>query len=84
MLWNIIVTILIGALAGWLAGLIMKAKGGFWFNVVLGIVGSFVGYFLAGFIGITASRVSIGGVLISVAGACLVIWLVRKIAGKKK
>jgi len=35
MLWNIIVTILIGALAGWLAGLIMKTKGGFWFNAVL-------------------------------------------------
>ncbi|NCB51364.1 MAG: GlsB/YeaQ/YmgE family stress response membrane protein [Clostridia bacterium] len=84
MLWNIIVTILIGALAGWLAGLIMKTKGGFWFNAVLGIVGSFVGYLLAGFIGITASRVSIGGVLISVAGACIVIWLVRTISGKKK
>ena len=67
MLWNIIVTILIGALAGWLAGLIMKTKGGFWFNAVLGIVGSFVGYLLAGFIGITAAKVSIGGVLISVA-----------------
>ena len=79
---GIIVTILIGALSGYLAGLIMKIKGGFWFNCVLGRVGSFIGFFLAGIIGITASRVSIGGILLSVAGACLLIWLVRKIGSK--
>ncbi len=84
MLWNLIVTILIGALVGWLAGMIMHVKGGFWFNAVLGICGSFVGYLLAGLIGITAARVSIGGILISLAGACVVVWLVRTIGGKKK
>lgn len=83
MLWRIIVTIFIGALAGWLAGKIMKVSGGFWFNAFLGIVGSFVGYFLAGLIGITAAKISIGGVLISAAGACVLIWLVRIIGGKK-
>ncbi len=82
MIWNLIVTILIGALSGWLAGKIMDLSGGFWFNCILGIVGSFVGMFLTGLIGISASKVSIGGILISVAGACLVIWLVRKIAAK--
>lgn len=82
MIGNLIATILIGALSGYLAGLIMKIKGGFWFNCVLGIVGSFVGFFLAGIIGISASRVSIGGILLSVIGACLLIWLVRKIGSK--
>ena len=43
MLWNIIITILIGALVGWLAGLIMKTNHGFWIRVLLGIVGSAVG-----------------------------------------
>ena len=83
MLWNIIVTILIGALIGWLAGIIMDMKGGFWLHVILGIAGSAVGAFLAGLIGISAKRVSIGGVIISVAGACILVWLVRKISGKK-
>lgn len=83
MIWNLIVTVCIGALAGWLAGKIMNVRGSFWFNALLGIVGSFVGMLLAGLIGISASKVSIGGVLISVGGACLVIWLVRKIADKK-
>ena len=84
MLWNLIITILIGALSGWIAGKIMNVRGGFWFSAILGIVGSFIGYFLAGLIGITAHKVSIGGVLLSVAGACILIWLVRKIGGAKK
>lgn len=83
MLWNLIVTVLTGALAGWLAGQFMHTRGGFWFNAALGIVGGGVGAFLGRLIGITASRVSIGGVLLSAVGACVVIWLVRVIGGKK-
>ena len=83
MLWNIIITILIGALVGWLAGLIMKTNHGFWLRVLLGIVGSAVGRLLAGLIGLSAKPVSIAGIIISVAGACLVVWLLRKLAGKK-
>ena len=83
MIWNILITILIGALAGWLAGKLMNMKQGFWMNVLLGIVGSAVGRFIAGLAGIHADKVSIGGILISVAGACLVVWLVRKLGGKK-
>ena len=82
MLWTITTTVLLGALVGWLAGKIMKVKGGFWFNCVLGIAGSAAGRFLASLIGISAKSFSLGGVIISVAGACLVVWLVRKIAAK--
>ena len=46
-------------------------------------VGSAVGRLIAGLIGIHAETVSIGGILISVAGACLVVWLLRRFAGKK-
>ncbi len=83
MLWNILITIVIGALVGWLAGLIMKTNHGFWIRVLLGIVGSFVGRLIAGLLGVHAETVSIGGIIISVAGACLVVWLLRKLTGKK-
>ena len=83
MLINIIITILIGALVGWLAGLIMKTNHGFWLRVLLGVVGSAVGRLIAGLLGIHAETVSIGGILISVVGACLVVWLMRKLVGKK-
>lgn len=83
MLWNIIISICIGALVGWLAGILMNSKNGFLMNAILGIAGSVVGRFLAALIGIHANKISIGGILISVAGACLVIWLYRKLSGKK-
>ncbi len=83
MLWNIIISICIGALVGWLAGIVMNTKNSFLMNAILGIVGSVVGRFLAALLGIHASRVSIGGILISVCGACVVIWAYRKLAGKK-
>ena len=83
MIWNILITILIGALVGWLACKFMNMEQGFWMNVLLGVIGSAVGRFIAGLIGIHANRVSIGGILISVAGACLVVWCARKFAGRK-
>ena len=85
MLINLIITILIGALSGWLAGLIMKVRGsGFWLCCILGIVGSAVGRLLAAVLGISARQVSIGGIIISVIGACVVVWAVRKIMGGSK
>ena len=77
MLINIIIWLLLGALAGWIASKIMGSKGGLFRNVILGIIGSIVGGFLAGLIGIS---VSLGGILISVAGACLIIFVARRLA----
>ena len=47
MIWSIIVTILVGALVGWIAGLLMKSKHGFWMNALLGIIGGAVGSAIA-------------------------------------
>ena len=78
---SLIISILIGAFVGWLAGLIMKSSHGFLMSALLGIVGSALGHFLAGLIGIGGS--GIGGFLISLAGACILIAIVRAILGKK-
>ena len=77
MLWYIISTIISGALIGWLAGLIMHADNGFWINAVIGIVGSAIASFLCWLIGIY-SYGFIFGLIADVAGACLLIWLVRR------
>lgn len=78
---NIVLWILFGALAGFLAGRIMKSERGFIGNVILGIIGSFVGGWVGSLIGIDASGAfSIGSLLIAIGGACLVIFVVRLIS----
>ena len=74
-------SIVLGAVIGWVASKLMRAKSSMFVNVILGIAGSAVGNLLAGFIGISATN-SIGGLLIGIAGACVVIFGCRWIAGK--
>lgn len=79
---SIIIAVLIGALIGWVAGIIMKSKHGFIMTCLLGIVGSALGSFLAGLIGIGAGSM-IGSILIGICGTVILIAIVRAILGKK-
>ena len=67
-----IISIALGALAGWLAGKIMKDEGSLLRNIIVGIVGGWLGGFLLGLIGIGL------GFIGSVIGACLLLWLIKK------
>ncbi len=75
---NIIITLALGGVAGWLAGMIMKSEGGILRNIILGLLGGAVGSFVLGIIGISGSNI-IGGILIAVFGACLLVFLVDKL-----
>ena len=69
-------SIIIGALVGWLAGKIMKSDGGLLKNILLGWVGSIVGNFAANLLSISSGSLA-GNILLSLGGACLVIFLFR-------
>jgi uncharacterized membrane protein YeaQ/YmgE (transglycosylase-associated protein family) len=72
-------TIVIGIIAGWLAGLIVKGRGmGVLVDLIVGIVGSLIGGFLAGVIGLAAYGL-LGRLAIAVAGAVILLFLVRAI-----
>jgi len=77
---QIILTLLFGAFVGWIAGIIMKDRRSFIRNIILGIVGSLVGGFIASFLGFGelggTFRFDLMNTLISVGGACVVIFLV--------
>jgi uncharacterized membrane protein YeaQ/YmgE (transglycosylase-associated protein family) len=75
---NIIVTLVIGAIVGWLGSLIMKtdAQMGLIANIIVGIVGSFLGFWLAGVLGLSASGPIVGWI-IAVVGAVLLIWILK-------
>ncbi len=73
---NIVVWILFGAIAGWLAGLIMGDRRGWLGNILVGILGAALGGFIAsllGFGGVTGFNLY--SLLVAVAGACLLLWL---------
>ena len=74
---NAIVTLMVGAAGGWIAGRVMGFEGGLVLNVILGIAGSVVGGVICWIIGLYATGF-IASVLISAAGACLVVFLGRK------
>ena len=79
-------SILLGALAGWLASIIMDkdAQMGALENIIVGIVGGVIGNFVAGLIGLQAtSDWSIGGIGISVLGAVILLWLLDFIRSRK-
>ena len=77
---GIILTIVIGALAGFLAGKLMKGSGsGFWINLLVGIVGGFLGGEILGWCGVHWGTTIIGQLVTAVIGAVLLLWIVSKI-----
>ncbi|MFA7555179.1 MAG: GlsB/YeaQ/YmgE family stress response membrane protein [Spongiibacteraceae bacterium] len=76
---ELIIFLAIGAVAGWLAGALMKGGGfGLLGNIVVGIVGAVVGGFVFGLLGISAGGL-IGSIITATAGAVILIFIVRLI-----
>lgn len=75
---NWLIVILVGALVGWIASIIMKtdAQMGAIANILVGIVGSALGFWIAGALGVAATG-SIVRFLIALAGAVLLIFLLQ-------
>lgn len=80
LLWWIIV----GVIAGWATGKIMKGGGyGFWLDFLLGIIGAVVGGFIARHLGLAASGGMIYTILVAIAGAVIVVSLFRLVTKNK-
>lgn len=82
---NLIVTIIIGGIVGWLASIIMKtnAQMGMIANVLVGVVGSLLGYWVAGLLGMEPT----GGIvrfLIALAGAVLLLFILQQVGFFRK
>jgi len=75
---SLIVTLVIGGIVGWLAGLIMKTRAqmGVLANVAVGIVGSVVGSWLFAALGLVAYGGS-GRFVMAIVGAVVLIWLLK-------
>ncbi len=80
MLWWIVV----GIIAGWATGKIMKGSGyGVLWDLVLGVVGAIVGGWIVGLLGFSAGGGLIWSILVAIAGAVVVVWIFRLVTGRK-
>ena len=68
---------LIGVLAGYIAGKLMKGRGfGLFINLLLGIAGALLGGFLFNLLGIQIVDGLLGSLITAAAGAVLVLWVI--------
>ena len=71
---GIIGMIIIGILAGWIAEKVMKRNHGLLMNLIVGVVGAFLGGFIASALGFSAGGV-IATLLVATAGAVLLLFV---------
>lgn len=80
---EILWAIIIGAIAGLLAGLLMRGKGyGILWNIVIGVVGGVIGKWIFSILPISASANFWGELLTDFIGAVILLWVISLI--KKK
>ena len=80
-----ILSLVVGGIVGWLASMLMKtnAQMGLIANVLVGVIGSALGFWLAGLVGIAAGG-TVMRLLVSIAGAALLIFILQKLGLFKK
>ena len=81
---GIIVWLIVGGICGWLASMIMRtdAQQGIFLNIIVGIIGAFLGGWIGGMLGLGGGDIndgnfSIGGLLMSLVGAIVLLAIVN-------
>ncbi len=81
---GIIAWIVVGLLAGWMAGVVMRGGGyGILGDVLVGLVGSCIGGFLFSFF-VDGVMGFWGSILVAFLGACVLIAIVRAVSGTRR
>lgn len=79
---KLILFVLIGAIAGWLAGQIMKGRGfGVVGNIVVGVIGAFLGGFVFRLLGFAAFGL-LAQLITATVGAIILLWIVSYLRRK--
>jgi uncharacterized membrane protein YeaQ/YmgE (transglycosylase-associated protein family) len=80
---GVIAWLVVGLIAGWLAGTVMKGSGfGMLTDILVGLIGSFLGGLLMSFF-VEGSTGFWGSIFVAFLGACVLIALVRALSGRR-
>jgi uncharacterized membrane protein YeaQ/YmgE (transglycosylase-associated protein family) len=81
---SIIIILVIGALVGWLAGMIMRTGGGIIFDIVIGILGALIaGFLFGGGASILNAPLNLASILYSLIGAVILLALYKLITRRR-
>lgn len=82
---DFIIWIIVGALAGWIASMIMKtdAQMGALANIVVGIIGAFIGGWVISLFGTApaAGEFNLPSILTAILGACILLAILKMVRG---
>lgn len=82
---GILVWVIVGAIAGFVAGKVVTGKGmGLLWDIVVGIAGAFLGGWLASLagIGVSTGTFTVGGVVAAIIGAIILLGVFRLLTGR--
>ena len=83
---NLIVWLILGGVVGWLASIVMRTDGqqGIILNVIVGIVGAFIGGFVFNLLGHSAvSGINLYSILVAFVGAVILLFVLRAVTGRR-
>ncbi len=73
--------LIVGLIAGWVADKIMKRDHTLVMNLVVGVVGAYIGAFLFNLLGL-ASTGLIGALVVAIVGSVVLLWIVSAVRGR--
>lgn len=81
---SILAWIVLGLIAGWLAGMVMGGGRGLLGNIIVGVLGAFLGGFVgSALFGWGLDGFNLGSILLATLGAILLLGILRAIPGKQ-
>lgn len=81
---SVIWWIIVGLIAGWATGKIMRGEGyGTFVDIIVGIVGAVIGGWIMSALGFSARGGMIYTILVAIGGAVVLTWIVRMITGNR-
>ena len=81
---GLIAWLIVGLVAGWLAGQFMKGGGyGLVGDIVVGIIGALIGGFLTSLLGLSGTTGLIGSIVVAFIGAVILIAILRAVGGRR-
>ncbi len=80
---NLLLWIILGLLAGWLASIVMKtSRQNVLMDIILGILGALIGGFIMNILGLSGiTGFNIYSIIVAIIGAVILIWLGRSLRG---